>query len=220
MSRWLTALGSSDKFESRIPTGKPAKPTGVPPSTVFTNAPTEDSKTPPEALIQDTSLQLLAYLRGERERYLAQGRGLNNAARAQFGRFFSQELLWKILVVVLTGQRLTNPSLFAEGSRLGAINLPDVTHMASVTFLDVIVFNEQITDRELFHALVQTAQVHVLGPRFYTELFVRGVMRTQSYALAHLQAQAFALDARFATNPEVAFSVEGEIRTWLDEGRY
>jgi len=72
----------------------------------------------------------------------------------------------------------------------------------------------------LFHALVHAAQVHVLGARFFTELFIRGVLRTGSYSLSPMKAQAFALDARFATNPEQAFSVEHEIRTWMDEARY
>lgn len=173
-----------------------------------------------EAVIQGAISRLLSYLKGERERYWPQGRYLNAESRAVFGRFFSQELLREVRVVALSGRRLTNPPFYDTARKLGIANLPDLPHTASVTFLDVIVFNEQITNRGLFHSLVHAAQVRVFGPRFFTELYVRGVMRVRSYSLAPMKAQAFALDTRFASNPEQTFSVEGEIRTWFNEARY
>ncbi len=173
-----------------------------------------------EAVIQGAISRVWAYLKGERERYWQQGRHLNEEAKALFGRFFSQELLRDVRVVALVGRRLTNPPFYETAKKLGITNLPDLAHIPSVTYLDVIVFNEQMTNRGLFHSLVHAAQVHVFGARFYSELFVRGVMRARSYPLAPIKAQAFALDTRFAANPEEVFSVEGEIRTWFNEARY
>lgn len=173
-----------------------------------------------EAVIQGAISRLYTYLKGERERYWAQGRLLNAESRALFGRFFTQELLHEIRVVALTGRRLANPPFYNVAKRLGIANLPDLAHTASVTYLDVIVFNEQMTNRALFHALVHAAQVKVFGPRFFSELYVRGVMRVRSYSLAPMKAQAFGLDTRFAANPKEAFSVEGEIRRWFNEARY
>lgn len=98
---------------------------------------------------------------------------MNAESRAVFGRFFSQELLREVRVVALSGRRLTNPPFYDTARKLGIANLPDLPHTASVTFLDVIVFNEQITNRGLFHSLVHAAQVRVFGPRFFTELYVR-----------------------------------------------
>jgi len=172
-----------------------------------------------EAQILKAISRALAYLKEGRERYRPQGRRLTHEEGALFGQFFSSDLLRQIRVAALVGSRLSNPPFFEEGKALG-VNLPDLAHKASFTFLDVVVFNEQMTARKLFHALVHAAQVHVLGARFFTELFIRGVLRTGSYSLSPMKAQAFALDARFATNPEQAFSVEHEIRTWMDEARY
>lgn len=173
-----------------------------------------------EAVIQGAISRVWAYLKGERERYWQQGRHLNEEAKTLFGRFFSREVLREVRVVALVGRRLTNPSFYGTARKLGITNLPDLAHIPSVTYLDVIVFNEQMTNRGLFHSLVHAAQVHVFGARFYSELFVRGVMRARSYPLAPIKAQAFALDTRFAANPEQGFSVEGEIRAWFNEARY
>jgi hypothetical protein len=171
-------------------------------------------------MIQYAISRMWAYLKGERERFWPQGRHLKEEARALFGRFFSQELLQEVRVVVLSDRHLRNPPFYETARKLGIANLPDLAHTSSVTYLDVIVFNEQMTDRGLFHALVHAAQVRVFGPRFYSELFVRGVIRERSFPLAPIKAQAFALDTRFATDPNSVFSVEAEIRTWFNEARY
>jgi hypothetical protein len=173
-----------------------------------------------EALIQEAISRFSAYMREERERYRSQARPLTRWERGLFGGFFSLELLLRVRVLALSGSRLANPSFYEKARTLGLTNLPDLAHKASATFFDVMVFNEQITDRKMFHALVHAAQTHVLGPRFFAELFVRGILRARSYSLAPMQAQAYGLDARFAANPGLAFSVEAEIRNWMDEARY
>lgn len=170
--------------------------------------------------IQKAITGSLAYLRTERERFWQQGRHLNDNSKALLCRYFSRELLDKVRVVALIGSRLANPPAFSQARSQGIANLPDLAHQSSVSFLDVVVFNEPMTDRQLFHSLVHVAQVHVLGARLFTELFVRGVVRMRSYPLAPMKAQAFELDTRFAANPEAAFSVEGVIREWFNLGRY
>ena len=92
--------------------------------------------------------------------------------------------------------------------------------MAVATFLDVSVFNDKITPRDLFHGLVHAAQVQVLGVSEFSNLFVRGFLQARSYFLVPLKAHAFGLDARFAANPGQPFSVEHEIRAWWKAGRY
>jgi hypothetical protein len=49
---------------------------------------------------------------------------------------------------------------------------------------------------------------------------VRGFLKSRSYFLVPLKAHAFGLDARFAANPGVRFSVEDEIRNWWRSGKY
>ena len=121
----------------------------------------------------------------------------------------------------LTDRRLANPWFYPCAKEKGLRNLPDITHKAVVTFLDVVVFNNgKISGRDLFHGLVHVAQVNVMGLTEFSELFVRGFLRARSYFLAPLKAHAFGLDAKFAAHPGVRFSVEDEVRQWWRAGRY
>lgn len=218
--RWLNPAEAHGGASRRTPTDTSRGPANPAVHEVTKKDPAEDSGTLPEALMQVASLRLLAYLKVQRDHYWSQGRGLNDAAKARLGRFFSQELLAKVRVVALSGSRLKNPWFYEEDHGFGELDLPSLPHKASVAYLDLIVFNDRITDRELFQALVHGAQIHILGAQAYSEFMVRGVVRTRSYSLIPLRAQAFALGSRFAANPEHAFSVEAEVRAWLHQGRY
>jgi len=52
------------------------------------------------------------------------------------------------------------------------------------------------------------------------ELYVRGFVRNLSWLQIPLEVQAYKLDARFAGNPTEIFSVEDEVRAWLQGDRY
>ena len=80
-------------------------------------------------------------------------------------------------------------------------SFPDFAHLASFTYIDVIVFNDQITSRPLFHGLVHVAQMAVLGLDRYVDLYVRRFVKHRSWIAIPLEAQAFQLDARFAMSP-------------------
>ncbi len=92
--------------------------------------------------------------------------------------------------------------------------------MASVTFLDVVVFNEKLTERSLFHALVHAVQFHVLGLERYAELWVRGFVDTKVHFTVPLETHAFSLESKFVRPDPGRFSVEDEVRLWLKQGRY
>jgi hypothetical protein len=92
--------------------------------------------------------------------------------------------------------------------------------MASLTFEDVLVFHRDIPLRTLFHALVHAVQFEILGLARYTELFVRGFLRTRSHISVPLEAHAFSLELRFVGDPAQAFSVEEKVRLWTNQGRY
>ena len=123
-------------------------------------------------------------------------------------------------MVELRNQRIPNPLFYTEAKALGLTNLPEITHMASLTFEDVIVFPSEITNRRLFHALVHAVQFSVLNFERYTELFVRSFLRTRSHASVPLEMHAFSLESKFAENPDVPFSVEEMVRLWERQGRY
>ena len=160
------------------------------------------------------------YLRSEREEYYAIGEPLVGEWRQLMDGYFEPALLDQVRVLELVDERVANPWFYPKARERGVRHLPDVTHKAAVTFLDVVVFNERIGSRDLFHGLVHAAQVKVLGMSEFTELFVRGFLRARSYFLAPMKAHAFALDARFAAHPGVRFSVEHEIRQWWQVGKY
>jgi hypothetical protein len=92
--------------------------------------------------------------------------------------------------------------------------------MSSLTFIDVIVFNDKLSERALFHGLVHAVQFEVLGLERYVELFVRGFFRTKLHIMVPLEAQAFALDSQFARCPEQSFCVEEQVRLWANQDRY
>lgn len=92
--------------------------------------------------------------------------------------------------------------------------------MASLTFVDVIVFNNLIVERALFHGLVHAVQFHILGLERYTDLFVRAFLRTNAHFTVPLETHAFSMESKFAVSPEKPFSVEEQVRLWIRERRY
>lgn len=168
----------------------------------------------------DAISRFTRYLEEGRDYYYSVGQPLGHEKMTTLARFFSPALLTGVRIVELAGRRIPNPPFYPEARALGFANLPDITHKASVTFLDVVVFNERITERNLFHGLVHVAQLHVLGIERFVSLFLRGFLRTKSYFLVPIKAHAFALDARFAKNYADNFSVEEEVQRWLRENLY
>jgi hypothetical protein len=160
------------------------------------------------------------YLNTERDNYYPLGHALRSEWRSLMDGYFEPALLDQVRVVELLDRRLENPWFYPQAKEQGIRHLPDMTHKAAVTFLDVVVFNGKIESRDLFHGLVHAAQVRVLGVSEFTDLFVRGFLTERSYFLAPLKAHAFGLDARFAASPGVRFSVEKEIRDFWRRGKY
>ena len=170
--------------------------------------------------IEALSTLLQEYWLQEKLHYEPSGRPLTPDAQGLFGNFYSPFLLRNTRIVELKDSRIATPPFFARARAMGLSNLPDISHQASMTFLNVIVFQEKISNRLLFHGLVHVAQAHVLGVERYAELFIRGFLRTRSYFMVPLKSHAFAMDLRFAQHPSDYFSVEAEIRRWVKEGRY
>jgi hypothetical protein len=173
-----------------------------------------------EQVFQNAVAKFHFYLQLERENYFPAGVPVPDEDRPALAGFYSEELLDGVRIVHPSGQRVSNPWFYSEAKAAGLTNLPDIAHKAAVTFLDVIVFNEKLTRRDLFHGLVHVAQVRVLGAERFSELFVRGFLQARSYFLVPLKAHAFALDARFASASETRFPVEEEVRRWAADDRY
>jgi len=173
-----------------------------------------------EERIVDAIARLSQFLHEQREQFASLAQPLRAEHRQLMLPYFSAELLDNVRTVTLQGQRVSNPSFFAEARAKGFTNLPDFSHMPSLTFEDVLVFHEDISSRPLFHALVHAVQFDVLGLQRYSELFVRAFLRTRSYVTVPLEAHAFTLELKFASHPSEPFSVEEKVRLWANQGRY
>ena len=163
---------------------------------------------------------LTKYLREGKELYSQGGQELCKERRLKLMSFFAPVLLNDVRTVELADRRIANPGFYVQAKARGCADLPDITHMASVTFVDTIVFHGPVEERTLFHELVHATQIQLMGLKRYAEYFVRGFLRTGSYFMVPLKAHAFELDARFAKNPLAPFSVVEEVWKWAEEYRY
>jgi hypothetical protein len=161
-----------------------------------------------------------SYLRQQREHYLPNSVALDNQFKARMWPYFSPALLDQIRIVELKGQRVPSPPFYAEARAQGFDNLPELTHMDSLTFLDVVVFNDTLNVRALFHALVHVVQFQILGLEQYTRLFVESFLRMRTHFTVPLEAHAFPLTSKFMRPAAQAFSVEDQVQSWVNEKRY
>jgi hypothetical protein len=173
-----------------------------------------------EEQIQQAIAGVSSYLREQRDHYLPAAAPLSKEHRDLMNPYFPADLLNEVGFVELHGARLPNPPFYAQARAQGFVNLPDIAHMNSMTFLDLLVFNEQLTERSLFHALVHVVQFRVLGIERYTELFVRNFVNTRFHFLVPVEAHAFFLESKFARPAPERFSVEDQVRLWAKQNRY
>ncbi|HET6175637.1 MAG TPA: hypothetical protein VFE61_01815 [Candidatus Sulfotelmatobacter sp.] len=162
---------------------------------------------------------LSSYLRAQREHYLPSAEPLDKQYKAFMWPYFSSALLEQVRIVQLQGERVALPDFYAQARALG-FDPPEVSHMDSVTFLDVIAFNEQLNERSLFHALVHTVQIQALGLERYAELWVHSFIKTRAHFTVPLEVHAFSLASRFLRPSPERFSVEDQVLRWVAEERY
>jgi hypothetical protein len=173
-----------------------------------------------EPQVDEAVARFAAYLQSERDRHYASGKPLRGDTLKLMQGYFSRSVVQKVRVLELLNQRVANPWFYPIAKANGLQHLPDLPHKTAVTFVDVIVFNEKFTTRDLFHGLVHVTQIEMMGLDEFASLFVHSLWRVKSYFLVPLKAHAFSLDAKFATHPGRRFSVEDEVRSWWKTGRY
>ena len=163
---------------------------------------------------------LSSYLRAQRQRYWPVARPLDTQSKSAMALYFPAALLDRIHMVELEGARVAVPDFFAQVRAQGFDNLPDIPHMESLTFVDVVAFNEKLTERALFHALVHSVQIEVLGLEHYADLWVRGFLKTHAHFTVPLEVHAFSLASKFLRPAPEKFSVEDEVLRWAADRRY
>ena len=160
------------------------------------------------------------YITNQRERYAPAALPLSSQQKAVLAGFFSAQLLDNTRVIVLVGERVTNPEFYPMLRIVGFNNLPDQSTMVAITFSDTVVFHQPITDGPLFHELVHIEQYRQLGIGSFAELYVRGFLNGGSYEAIPLERNAYLLGERYERNPFEHFSVAEEVARWTMEGRF
>ena len=104
-----------------------------------------------ESDVQKAVAWFAEYLRSEREEYYSIGERLRGEWRELMDGYFEPALLDQVRVLELADERVANPWFYPKAREKGFHHLPDMAHKAAVTFLDVVVFNQKIGSRDLFH---------------------------------------------------------------------
>jgi len=173
-----------------------------------------------EARVAEMISRVATYLRQERGLYSPASEPLTLGWRTAVQPYFSKILLENVRAVILKGARIPPPPFYSEAMAFSAGSFPDFVHLASVTSLDIIVFHDEIAPRTLFHGLVHATQMALLGVDRYSDLYVRGFVKSRSWIAIPLEAQAYQLDTRFAMCPTAPFSVADEVSSWAQQDRY
>jgi hypothetical protein len=173
----------------------------------------------PEQIAQ-AARRLCDHLRQQREAYFPKAEPLSASQKSPLARYFRVRLLEQVRMVELEGDRAPVPEFLSQVRALGFENLPDVTHMESLTCIDVVAFNERLSERALFHALVHTVQIQVLGLERYAELWIRGFLKGRAHFSVPLEVHAFSLASKFLRPLTETFSVEDQVLHWAASNRY
>jgi hypothetical protein len=174
---------------------------------------------PSQAQIRQAIEWLTGYLRAQREYYSPVAGPLPDESKARMGPHFAPRLLERVRIIELRGARLPVPEFFASVRALG-FEPPEITHMDSITYVDLIAFNQRLSERPLVHALVHVVQIEVLGLERYAELWVHGFLKTRAHFTVPLEVHAFSLSSKFLRPTRERFSVEDEVLSWVTHARY
>jgi hypothetical protein len=173
-----------------------------------------------EPELQQTVAEVIATAQRREERYLPRGVPLTPEQREAMRPFFAARLLDGVKTLELKNERIANPAYQTRAKTRGYKLMLDFAHKAAIAHPQLIIFQEPLSLRLLFHGLVHVAQYALLGRERYLELYVRAFVQTGTYTSVPLEVQAYQLDHRYTEDPSLPFSVEDEVRRWSEAGRY
>jgi hypothetical protein len=162
---------------------------------------------------------LSSYLEEERDYYRPVAGPIRGPYRTRMRQYFAPTLLERVQIIELQGARVRVPEFFANVRAFG-FEPPEITHMDSITYLDVVAFNQALSDRALFHALVHVVQIDLLGLERYAELWIRSFLKTRTHFTVPLEVHAFTLTSKFLQPNAESFSVEDHVLRWILDDRY
>jgi hypothetical protein len=156
----------------------------------------------------------------QREKALPFAVPLSPAQKASMNGFFLPQVLDTARLLLLNGTHAEIASLYPQLRQMGFTNLSYTLETAAVTFCDVVVSHQPISDGLLFHELVHVEQYRQLGIARFSWLYVSGFLCCGGYDGIPLERNAYQLGDRFETSPLTRFSVEDEVGTWIRAGRF
>src|SRR5580693_9505617 len=99
----------------------------------------------PEQIAQVSGF-VVQYITTQRQIYIPRAIPLSAPQKAAMAGFFSPQLLDSTRLLVLHGERVSNPEFYPMLKGLGFANLPDQSGMGAITFSDVVVAHEPFSD--------------------------------------------------------------------------
>jgi hypothetical protein len=157
------------------------------------------------------------YIRRQRDRLDETGSPLAVSAKAEMADYFSAADLERVRIAEGDPLPIPEPPFSGVIRALG-LDYPDISLTAAITFDHVIATREAMSSSLLFHELVHVVQYRLLGVRSFAQLYVRGFLAHRRYEKIPLECCAFELEARYCRGT-VPFSVEAEVKAWIERGR-
>ena len=150
--------------------------------------------------------EVAAYIEERRATYLPRAEPISAENRARLVIHFPENVLDSTRF--LRVRALKNPIFYSELERMGFSNLPQFRRMAAITYVDVVVAQEEFTPALLFHELVHIVQYRQLGLARFAELYVRGFLESGEYLSIPLERVAYHLEDMFRLRPDLKIEVE------------
>jgi hypothetical protein len=170
--------------------------------------------------LQQAIADVISNARHREEIYLPRSTSLTATQREAMRPFYTSGILDRVQILELKDERVANPGYHARAAKRGYKLMLDFPHKAVIAHPRLIIFQEKLSLRLLFHGLVHVAQYEVLGQERYLDLYVRAFVQTGNYTSVPLEMQAYQLDNRFMEDPGNPFSVENEVRKWSGAGSF
>lgn len=154
----------------------------------------------------------------ERHRHRRHAAPLAPAERAALEPYYRSWILDPVRVRAV--EALDPPPLARLIRRVG-LSLPfELERIAGIAFVDTVLILEFVPQPRrlplLFHEMVHVAQYHLLGVGGFVERYAEGWLESgRAYRAIPLEADAYALAARFAKAPDAAFDVVAEVERRL-----
>lgn len=154
--------------------------------------------------------QTRGWIQGQREAHRPAAGAIPDGTKDRLRPFFTAAALDSARLRDVPA--IPNPPFLEQARTMGVPVTIDFGRMAGLTVVDTILLSQSVPANDplrlVFHELVHLVQYQVLGLDEFARRYVRGIVDGGfDYYRIPLEIQAYELDARFAANPSVAFSV-------------